>query len=86
MRWMIVPYGESQSGALFKKVRQKVASFSKRCVKSDAPFPNGKFFDKKGVPQSGALFKKVRQKVASFFKKGDESDTPVDRGFSVGAA
>lgn len=70
--------------------------FSKRCVKkwrhfqkgvskSDAPFPNGKFFDKKGVPQSGALFKKVCQKVASFFKKGDESDTPVDRGFPVGA-
>lgn len=33
MRWMIVPYGESQSGALCPKVRQKVASFSKKCVK-----------------------------------------------------
>lgn len=78
-------------------VSHKVEHFSKRWVKkwrhfgkggskSDAPFPNGKFLDKKGVPQSGALFKKVRQKVASFFKKGDESDTPVDRGFPVGAA
>ncbi len=35
MRWMTVPYGESQSGALFKKVRQKVASFFKKGDESD---------------------------------------------------
>ena len=32
MRWMIVPYGESQSGALFQKVGQKVEHFSKKWV------------------------------------------------------
>ena len=37
MRWMIVPYGESQSGALFKKVGQKVASFFKKGDESDTP-------------------------------------------------
>ena len=45
MRWMTVLYGESQSGALFKKVRQKVASFFKKGDESDAPvdsvFPVG---------------------------------------------
>ena len=37
MRWMTVPYGESQSGALFKKVGQKVASFFKKGDESDTP-------------------------------------------------
>ena len=45
MRWMTVPYGESQSGALFKKVSQKVASFFKKGDESDTPvdsvFPVG---------------------------------------------
>ena len=35
MHWMIVPYGESKSGALFQKVSQKVASFFKKGGKSD---------------------------------------------------
>lgn len=45
MPWMIVPYGESQSGALFQKVRQKVTSFFKKGDESDTPvdsvFPVG---------------------------------------------
>lgn len=41
MRWMIVPYGESQSGALFKKVSQKVASFFKKGDESDTPVDRG---------------------------------------------
>ena len=78
-------------------VSHKVEHFSQRCVKkwrhfqkggskSDAPFPDGIFSDKKGESKCGALFKKVSHKVASFFKKGDESDTPVDSVFLVGAA
>ena len=42
---MIVPYGGSQSGALFEKVGHKVASFFKKGDESDAPvdsvFPVG---------------------------------------------
>ena len=41
MRWMIVPYGESQSGALFQMVRQKVASFLKKGDESDTPVDRG---------------------------------------------
>ena len=38
---MIVPYGESQSGALFKKVSHKVESFFKKGDESDAPVDSG---------------------------------------------
>ena len=42
---MTVLYGESQSGALFKKVRHKVASFFKKGDEGDTPvdsvFPVG---------------------------------------------
>lgn len=41
MRWMIVLYGESQSGALFQKVGQKVALFFKKGDESDAPADRG---------------------------------------------
>ena len=41
MRWMIVPYGESQSGALFQKVSHKVASFFKKGDESDTPVDRG---------------------------------------------
>ena len=41
MRWMIVPYGESQSGALFQKVRQKVEYFLEKGDESDAPVDRG---------------------------------------------
>lgn len=41
MRWMIVLYGESQSGALFQKVSQKVASFFKKGDENDTPVDSG---------------------------------------------
>ena len=41
MRWMTVPYGESQSGAFLSKVRHKVASFFKKGDQSDAPADRG---------------------------------------------
>ena len=74
---MTTRYGESQCGALFQKVRQKVESFLKKGDESDAPAGSNLL----GESQCGALFEKVRQKVEYFLEKGDESDAPVDRGF-----
>lgn len=41
MRWMTVPYGESQSGAFLSKVSHKVASFIKKGDESDTPVDGG---------------------------------------------
>lgn len=41
MSWMIVPYGESQSGAFLSKVRQKVASFFEKGDESDTLVDGG---------------------------------------------
>ena len=78
MHWTIARYGESQCGALFEKVRQKVEYFLEKGDESDAPAGWSTFI---GESQCGALFKKVRQKVEYFLKKGDESDAPADREF-----
>lgn len=78
MHWMTARYGESQCGALFQKVRQKVESLLKKGDKSDAPAGRRNLL---GESQCGALFEKVRQKVEYFWEKGDESDAPVERGF-----
>ena len=37
MHWTIARYGESQCGALFEKVRQKVEYFLEEGDESDAP-------------------------------------------------
>ena len=37
MHWMTARYGESQCGALFEKVRQKVEYFLEKGDESDAP-------------------------------------------------
>lgn len=41
MSWMIVSYGESQSGAFLSKVRQKVASFFEKGDESDTLVDGG---------------------------------------------
>lgn len=66
MHWMTVRYGESQCGALFQKVCQKVESLLKKGDESDAPDGSS---DLLGESQCGALFEKVRQKVEYFFEK-----------------
>ena len=71
----------SKSGAIFQKVCQKVAYFSEKCVKSDAPSNAWKIVFSKGVPKSDALSQKVCQKVEYFL----ESDVKKWSTFSKGA-